>query len=85
MVLELVSNSLSRISQTFWSADVWLPPNVTWDDIQPTEAIAYPNFAHVWYPILFSFGLTLIRVLLERYHPHYKHIVFLHLTNLSDI
>jgi len=67
MVLELVSNSLSRISQTFWSADVWLPPNVTWDDIQPTETIAYPNFAHVWYPILFSFGLTLIRLLLERY------------------
>lgn len=62
MVLEF----LNEASQTFWSSDVWLPPNVTWEDIKPNDQIAYPSFNDIWYPVLFSFVLTFVRLLAER-------------------
>ena len=62
MVLEF----LSETSQRFWSSDVWLPPNVTWEDIKPNDTILYPNFNDIWYPVLFSFVLTFVRLLCER-------------------
>lgn len=57
------------MSQTFWSSSVWLPPNVTWDQIKPTDEMAYPNFSDVlWYPIPMSLILTIMRkVILDRY------------------
>ncbi len=64
----MVSNFFQEFSQRFWAPDVWLPPNVTWEDIKPSVKIAYPNFIDIiWYPILFSFALKFIRLLFERY------------------
>lgn len=57
---------MSQLSESFWSSDVWLPPGVTWKDIEPSDLIAYPRFSDIWYPVLFSFALTFIRLLFEK-------------------
>ncbi len=65
----MVVNFLSQMSESFWSSDIWLPPGVTWKDIEPNEQnqhIAYPRFSDIWYPVLFSFALTFLRLLFEK-------------------
>ena len=52
-----IVDALKGISETFWSPNVWLPPNVTWDDIKPNDQIAYRNFNDIYYPILFSIAV----------------------------
>ncbi len=72
----MVSNYLQEFSQRFWTPEVWLPPNVTWDDIKPNDRISYPNYNDIWYPILFSFGLTFIRLLFERWYSIFLYKCF---------
>lgn len=76
----MVSNYLQDFSQRFWTPEVWLPPNVTWDDIKPNDRISYPNYNDIWYPILFSFGLTFIRLLFERCLMLILFVLFLHIS-----
>lgn len=65
----MVVNFLNQLSESFWSSDVWLPPGVTWKDLEPNDQnpIAYPRFSDIWYPVLFSFALTFLRLLFEKY------------------
>ncbi|KDR21874.1 LAG1 longevity assurance-like protein 6, partial [Zootermopsis nevadensis] len=51
----------------FWSPDVWLPPNVTWADLEPNDKIAYANYRHLVIPLPLAFMLLGIRFILERY------------------
>ena len=62
----MVLHKIITISKSFWSSDVWLPPNVTWSDIESTDEMIYPDFTDIWYPILYSFALTFVRLAFER-------------------
>lgn len=50
----------------FWNPDVWLPPNVTWADLEPTDKIVYADHRHLAIPLPFAFVLLGVRFVLER-------------------
>jgi sphingoid base N-palmitoyltransferase len=47
---------------------VWLPPNVTWKDIEPgsREDIVYADYRHLIWPIPISLVIIVIRYVVER-------------------
>jgi len=51
---------------TFWNPDVWLPPNVTWADLEPNDKIAYADHRHLAIPLPFAVVLLGVRLVLER-------------------
>ncbi|KAK7867400.1 hypothetical protein R5R35_003830 [Gryllus longicercus] len=51
----------------FWSPNVWLPPNVTWADLEPTEEVPYADYRHLMIPLPLALVFLGIRFLLERY------------------
>lgn len=57
---------LKNISAAFWSPDIWLPPNITWGDINPNADNKYANYQHLIYPLPMAFVLLGIRYALER-------------------
>ncbi|XP_063832943.1 ceramide synthase 5-like [Ostrinia nubilalis] len=59
---------LKVLVDTFWSEHVWLPPNVTWEDIKPgpDKAVNYNDHTHVWYPIPLALVFIALRVAVER-------------------
>jgi ceramide synthetase len=50
----------------FWNPDVWLPPNVTWADLEPNDKIAYANYRHLVIPLPLAVILLVLRFVLER-------------------
>jgi hypothetical protein len=50
----------------FWNPDVWLPPNVTWADLEPNDKIAYANYRHLVIPLPLALVLLALRFVLER-------------------
>ncbi|XP_008550481.1 ceramide synthase 6 [Microplitis demolitor] len=58
---------LTNISSRFWSPDIWLPPNITWDDISPNSENKYADYHHLLYPLPMALGLLLVRYALEKY------------------
>lgn len=59
-------NILNNISAAFWSPDIWLPPNITWQDISPNADNKYANYQHLVYPLPMALILLGIRYALER-------------------
>lgn len=53
---------------TFWSEEVWLPPNTTWKDIAPgsNKNIVYTDSRHLFYPIPLALVLICLRLLLDK-------------------
>ncbi|BES92325.1 longevity assurance factor [Nesidiocoris tenuis] len=51
----------------FWTPKVWLPPNVTWEDLVPNEKIQYTDHTHLYYPIPMAMVVLAIRYILETY------------------
>ncbi|XP_033341835.1 ceramide synthase schlank [Megalopta genalis] len=60
-------NILNNVSSAFWSTDIWLPPNITWEDIKPTPENKYANYQHLIYPLPMALILLVIRFAFERY------------------
>ena len=58
---------MSKTLVTFWNPSFWLPGNTTWDDFKDTPDITYPKFHEVYYPILGSGIILLLRYVIERY------------------
>jgi len=57
-----------ELSGWFWSESVWLPPNTTWQDVQPDPSHHYyTQFSDLWYPIPAAAFVVLVRVICERY------------------
>ncbi|KAK8745850.1 hypothetical protein OTU49_000049 [Cherax quadricarinatus] len=51
----LVGDFLRQVSESVWRADFWLPSGLTWQDLQSTDNLQFPEFSDVWiYPLLFS-------------------------------
>lgn len=58
---------LSKALETFWSPSVWLPPNVTWADIEPgsNPEIDYADYRDLIWPIPLAFVILAIRHIFE--------------------
>ncbi|XP_068623595.1 ceramide synthase 5-like [Battus philenor] len=69
---------LRPLIDTFWSADVWLPPNTTWEDIAPGphKAVQYADHRHVFFPLPLAFVFIGLRYTLQRlvYAPFGKYL-----------
>jgi len=61
-----IMDILGNISITFWSPNIWLPPNITWEDISPNADNKYANYQHLIYPLPMAMVLLGIRYALER-------------------
>ena len=71
--------ALSSLWSTFWSPWFWLPPNLTWDQLESKGAIRYPNFVNICLPIVLSFAISFIRSLVEKYVPFINFLFVLYL------
>jgi len=63
---------LSELSQWFWDDEFWLPPNVTWKDVQTETSytgVSYADFSHLGYPLVIGWLLVVLRLAIE-------HLVF---------
>jgi ceramide synthetase len=54
------------VMDKFWNPDVWLPPNVTWADLEPNDKITYANHRHLVIPLPIAIALLALRFILER-------------------
>ena len=57
------------LSQWFWNERVWLPPNVTWEELDTlaeSNENNYSKFSYLWYPIPAAFLLIFIRTFSEK-------------------
>jgi hypothetical protein len=56
------------LSSLFWKEDIWLPPNMTWEDVKPEPGSnRYTNFGELWYPVPAALVIILIRAHVMRY------------------
>lgn len=53
---------------TFWSENVWLPPNTTWADIAPSASskIQHADHRHLLYPLPMALVMLLLRYFFEK-------------------
>lgn len=58
---------VSHWVDSFWDDELWLPPNVTWKDLESTDIVQYANFYDLWLPIPAAFIVMGLRILVERY------------------
>ena len=60
---------LKRISESFWNEKFWLPPNITWKDIEPGSKadITHADHRHFLWVIPISICIILIRYVIENY------------------
>jgi hypothetical protein len=60
---------VNSASEWFWNDDFWLPPNLTWADINPettpTPHINYCNFCDLGYPLLMAWVVLAIKFVVE--------------------
>ena len=54
----------------FWTESFWLPPNVTWSELNPettsTPSVKFCNFYDLGYPLLMCWLILAARFVLER-------------------
>ena len=62
--------SVKSAMEAFWSEDFWLPPNVTWAELDPrttsTPYVHFCNFRDLGYPLIMCWMLLAFRFTLER-------------------
>ena len=54
------------VLDAFWTPNVWLPPNVTWADLEPNDKIAYADYRHLVIPLPMALMMLALRFGLER-------------------
>lgn len=66
--MDKLEDVLQSISKTFWSTSVWLPPNTTWEEIQPGARpdVVYPDYRHLAMPIPLALVILAVRMVVER-------------------
>lgn len=62
-------NVLQKVRDTFWSTNVWLPPNTTWADIAPGSHpdVNHADYRDLVWPLPMALVVMLVRYALERY------------------
>ena len=59
-------NLTSCIADWFWSEKFWLPPNVTWADLERDDTTFLPKPTDMFIPFPIGVILLLLRYLFER-------------------
>lgn len=62
--------STVNFAKWFWNEDIWLPPNVTWTDLEVSMSrggVAVAKFSDLWLPIPAALIVIAIRYVFERY------------------
>ena len=59
---------LQNIAENFWSTNIWLPPNITWEDIAPGSRtdVQHANYKDLMWPLPLAMCMLLLRNLVER-------------------
>ncbi|KAL9878773.1 ceramide synthase 6 [Glossina fuscipes] len=62
-------NVLQKVRETFWSTNVWLPPNTTWADIAPGSHpdVNHADYRDLVWPLPMALVVMLVRYALERF------------------
>lgn len=55
-----------RVLDGFWNPEVWLPPNITWADLEPNDKIQYADYRHLFYPLPLAGLMLILRFILEK-------------------
>lgn len=51
----------------FWSDEIWLPPGLTWADLEDKDGRVYAKASHLYVTVPYAFVFLLIRYLFERW------------------
>uniref|UniRef100_A0A2D4HG52 Homeobox domain-containing protein n=1 Tax=Micrurus lemniscatus lemniscatus TaxID=129467 RepID=A0A2D4HG52_MICLE len=57
---------MAQLMQWFWRHEYWLPPGITWEDMQETEDIRYPQPHHLLFCLPITLLLIALRFFFER-------------------
>lgn len=59
---------LKTIGATFWSPNIWLPPNITWEAIAPGSKpdVKHADYRDLIWPLPMALLVMLLRYALER-------------------
>lgn len=65
----MATASMSKMAEIFWHERIWLPPNVTWNDLETmnVQNASYSSSSYLWYPIPAAFLVIIIRSLFTQY------------------
>ena len=55
---------MSNLKDVFWHEGFWLPPNVTWNDLEDPAAVQNGGYTRVSY-LLFTIPLAFIPILIR--------------------
>ncbi|XP_069766779.1 ceramide synthase 2 isoform X2 [Narcine bancroftii] len=58
---------LQTLNDWFWWDHLWLPRNLTWDDLKDREGIVYAKVSHLYITIFYALLLMIARRFFERY------------------
>lgn len=58
---------LQTVSDWLWSERLWLPPNLTWSDLEDRDGRVYAKPSHMCATLPYAFALLAVRCLFERY------------------
>lgn len=58
---------LKKVNAWFWKDDMWLPPNMTWDDLRDTRTVKYAKFSDLHNAFIVALILLVVRYALERF------------------
>ena len=60
------------VHRAFWDEGFWLPPNVTWSELNQettsTPSVKFCNFYDLGYPLLFAWIILGVRTVLGTIH-----------------
>lgn len=58
----------AEVTTTFWSTDVWLPPNTSWADIAPGSRadVDHADYKDLIWPLPMALFLILLRHAVEK-------------------
>ena len=60
---------INELRNTFWSTQIWLPPNTTWSDIAPgsRQDVNHADYKDLIWPLPLALLVMLTRYSFERY------------------
>lgn len=65
---EEIYSAYRVVSEYFWSKEIWLPPNFTWQMLDPKFGHNCTDYRHLYiYPIALAFLVLFIRIILEKF------------------
>ena len=56
-----MSSVREAFNRVVWNEDFWLPPNVTWAVLQPTEEFRCTKYQDLIYPLFLALGVIAIK------------------------